>query len=121
MCKKIKILFCFLLMLMLTGCNAQGNNSSEQAATTEAAGETIETRAVFEYSSEGAELTAIYSNDHELQYLQVDIYGEMGRVTREYTFSEDKIIYNCHEVTYEQPFQLIAVPLSGLLQKTLIK
>ena len=30
----------------------------------------------------------------------------MGRITREYTFLEDRIIYNCHEVMYEQPFYI---------------
>lgn len=106
MYKKIKILFCCLLILLLTGCNAQGNDSLKQETATEDKDELIEIKPVFGYSSEGAELTAIYSNNHELQYLQVDIYGEMGQVTREYTFLEDKIIYNCHEVMYEQPFYI---------------
>lgn len=106
MYKKIKTLVCFLLILILTGCNAQRNDLQEQAITTEDVNALVETKSSFKYSSEGAGLTGIYSGDHELQYLYVDIYGEMGRITREYTFLEDRIIYNCHEVMYEQPFYI---------------
>lgn len=103
---KAKILVCFLLILILTGCNAQRNDLSERAITTEDVNALVETKTIFKYSTEGAELTGIYSDDHELQYLYVDILGEMGRITREYTFLEDRIIYNCHEVMYEQPFYI---------------
>lgn len=106
MYKMIKIFVCFLLILILTGCNAQRNDLAEQAITTENVNELVETKSSFKYSSEGAGLTGIYSGNHELQYLYVDIYGEMGRITREYTFLEDRIIYNCHEVMYEQPFYI---------------
>lgn len=106
MYKKIKILVCFLLILILTGCNAQRNDLSKQAIATKDVNALVETKTSFKYSSEGAELTGIYSGDHELQYLYVDICGEMGRITREYTFLEDRIIYNCHEVMYEQPFYI---------------
>ena len=106
MYKKIKIFVCFLLILILTGCSAQRNDLQEQAIATKDVTALVETKTSFKYSSEGAGLTGIYSGDHELQYLYVDIYGEMGRITREYTFWEDRIIYNCHEVMYEQPFYM---------------
>lgn len=66
----------------------------------------LETNTSFAHSSEGAQVTGVYSDDHELQYLYVDIYGEMGRAMLEYTFMEDKIIYVRHEVAYEQPFYI---------------
>lgn len=66
----------------------------------------IETNTSFAHSSEGAQITGIYSDDHELQYLYVDIYGEMGRAMLEYIFMEDKIIYVRNEVAYEQPFYI---------------
>lgn len=106
MYKKIKIFVCFLLIVILTGCNAQRNDLQEQAIATKDVNALVETKTSFKYSSEGAGLTGIYSGDHELQYLYVDIYGEMGRITCEYTFLEDRIIYNCHEVMYEQPFYI---------------
>ena len=106
MYKKIKALVCFFLILILTGCNAPRNDLSEQAIKTDDVNALVETKSSFKYSSEGAGLTGIYSSDHELQYLYVDIYGEMGQITQEYTFLEDRIIYNCHEVMYEQPFYM---------------
>ena len=106
MYKKIKTLVCFLLILILTGCSAQRNDLPEQAITTKDVNALAETKTSFKYSSEGAGLTGIYSGDHELQYLYVDIYGEMGQITREYTCLDNRIIYNCHEVMYEQPFYM---------------
>lgn len=66
----------------------------------------IETNTSFVHSSEGAQITGIYSDNHELQYLYVDIYVEVGRAMLEYTFMEDKIIYVHNEVAYEQPFYI---------------
>lgn len=59
----------------------------------------------FDYSSEGANFYGIYSNN-ELQYLSVNILGEMGRQTYEYSFMDNFIIYICIETYYEQPFYI---------------
>lgn len=66
----------------------------------------IETNTTLVHSSEGAQITGVYSDEQELQSLYVDIYGETGRAILEYTFVEDKIIYVHHEIIYEQPFYM---------------
>lgn len=66
----------------------------------------IETNTSLAHSSEGAQITGVYSEEHELQSLYVDIYGETGRAILEYTFMVDKIIYVHHEIIYEQPFYM---------------
>lgn len=66
----------------------------------------IETNTTLAHSSEGAQITGVYSDEHEMQSLYVDIYGETGRAILEYTFMEDKIIYVHHEIIYEQPFYM---------------
>ena len=53
MYKKIKIFVCFLLILILTGCNAQRNDLLEQEITTEDVNTLVETKTSFKYSSEG--------------------------------------------------------------------
>lgn len=112
MCKRVRMLFGLVLVIMLTACDAKGNDladtykelsSDMTAQNTDLLTETSTTLA---HSSEGAQITGVYSDEHELQSLYVDIYGETGRAILEYTFMEDKIIYAHHEIIYEQPFYM---------------
>lgn len=98
----IIVAFAMMLLVMYYWFHAQMRNDIVMEDT----GILLESKASYEHSSEGAQLTGIYSNDHELQYLCVDIYGVLGSVTLEYTFLEDKIIYVRHEIVYEQPFYI---------------
>lgn len=119
--KNIKLskgLVCILGLFILTACGAQksttilqdnmsersdlGHRDSKQIDFPE---DTItKTVTSFAYSTEGAELIGVYSNNGELQYLNVDVLGEMGRKIYEYTFMNDNIIYTDMEIFYAEPF-----------------
>lgn len=58
------------------------------------------------HSSEGAGITGTFSEEGEIEYLCVEILGEMGKETKEYTFAEDHIVYSYHRIYYEEPFYL---------------
>lgn len=110
MCKRVKLLFGLVMVIVLSACNAKGDDSTDtygesfSDTTAQNTDLLIETNTSFAHSSEGAQITGVYSDEHELQSLYVDIYGETGRAILEYTFMEDKIIYVHHEIIYEQPF-----------------
>lgn len=58
------------------------------------------------YSTEGASLLGIYSNNNEMEYLSVDIMGEMGRKIYTYTFTEGSTVITCSEDMYMEPFYI---------------
>jgi len=55
-------------------------------------------------SSEGASFLTIFNDFGRLEYLGIDIFGEMGRISHSYTFTEHFIVYNVVEVNYSEPF-----------------
>jgi len=59
---------------------------------------------IFELSTEGASLFIVYDDYGNLEYFAVDIFGEMGRVSHSYTFTEWSIIYSVVEIEYSEPF-----------------
>ena len=59
---------------------------------------------ISDLSSEGAEILAIRDDCGALRYLSVDIFGDMGRISYSYTFTESFIIYSVVEVIYSEPF-----------------
>lgn len=67
---------------------------------------TFRAGASYQYSAEGANLVGGYGIDGEIKYLNVDIFGEMGRRTYEYTFEDDYIIFTYQEIDYSEPFYL---------------
>jgi len=60
----------------------------------------------FQYSTEGASLIGCYGKDNKIEYLNVDILGDLGKEIYEYTFEEDYIIYVHYEIHYSEPFYL---------------
>lgn len=109
--KRIGILFFFLLFLLLglyvymrcyeiQGLNSYKENSSRELE------KIIKQKTSFDYSTEGATLFGIYDSSNSLQYLKVDILGEMGRKIHEYTFADESIIYSYIEIYYTEPFYI---------------
>ena len=68
--------------------------------------ELIKSKVSFEYSTEGANITGFYSDDQKLQYLNVEILGELGKLIHEYTFANNYIVYTQYEIRYDEPFYL---------------
>jgi len=66
--------------------------------------ENVDYSYVFDLSSEGASFFLIRDDYGDLQYLGVDIFGEMGRISHSYTFTKQFIIYKVVEIMYSQPF-----------------
>ncbi len=77
------------------------------------------TKISFDYSTEGAILTGIYSKSNELQYLDIDLLGEMGRHIYQYTWIEDSIIYCDIKISYEEPFYID--PQNIKIKDTIVK
>lgn len=60
----------------------------------------------FQYSTEGASLVGSYGDNNKIEYLSVDIMGELGREIYEYTFGENYIVLTYYEIHYSEPFYL---------------
>ena len=60
---------------------------------------------VFGYSTEGGTVTAVKFHN-ELQYIQVQLFGEMGQLIIEYTFDSKHILINRTSINYSQPMYL---------------
>jgi len=64
----------------------------------------IELSLVFDISSEGASFFTIFDDSGNLEYFAVDVFGEMGRISHSYTFTEQFIVYSIIEISYSEPF-----------------
>jgi len=71
---------------------------------------------VFDISTQGASFTAVYDDYGNLEYLGIDIFGEMGRITHSYTFTQHFIVYTIIEVSYSEPFFInpMNIPISDV-------
>ena len=76
----------------------------------------IKSFTVFDFSAEGASFLAIFGDCGRLEYLGVDIFGEMGRISHSYTFTEQFIVYSVVEVAYAEPFFInpTDIPISNV-------
>lgn len=106
--KKTVVLIAFIIMsIAIEGCAVANNNNDEFLLQHNSDVQSvIKSKTSNKYSSEGASLLSVYSDNNEMKYLSVDIMGEMGRTIYAYTFTEGSVIITCSEDVYTEPFYI---------------
>lgn len=106
--KKKFTIFVILIILLIIGIPPVVNNMYKESLIQHKSNEhsIIKSKLSYEYSSEGASFLGIYSNNNEMEYLSVDIMGDLGRIIYTYTFTEESTVITCSEDLYMESFYI---------------